>query len=321
MAELRDVEIFRTGTWTDSAGNTRTFSQADLEQIRDKYDPAVQEAPAVLGHPKDNAPAYGWAHNLRIKGGRLAADFRQCAEAFVEAVKAGRFKKRSISLRPDFTLRHVAWLGAALPAVEGLKDVAFSGNADASEYTFSESGQSGPATMEEETMKTELEKLTDAVSVLRADLAAIKDGNQAKDFSQRLDRIEDSAKKAVEQAEAKAQAADEAKAKAENGLAEFQETQVKKDRIARFEKLVASGKALPADKDKTLAFAEALAKSGDQEMEFSAPDGKTEKVGAEEAYWRDMEAKESNGLLREFSALVVGDASAATVNNDLGRKV
>jgi len=45
---------------------------------------------------------------------------------FVQAVNDGSFPKRSISVYPDGTLRHVGWLGSMPPAIKGLADVAFS---------------------------------------------------------------------------------------------------------------------------------------------------------------------------------------------------
>lgn len=127
-------EIFRTGTHTDSAGRTRTWTQADLDQAAAGYDPAKHEAPVVIGHPKDNAPAYGWVESLKRVGNTLLAKFKQIEPAFKEMVKAGRFKKRSVSFYPDGSLRHVGFLGAMPPAVKGLKDAAFESGEECSEY-------------------------------------------------------------------------------------------------------------------------------------------------------------------------------------------
>lgn len=120
------IEIFRAGKHTDSAGNTRTWTEADLDAIAAKYNPAEHEAPVVIGHPKDNAPAFGWVEGLERKGSVLYAKLKDLVPEFVEAVKKGLYKKRSISLYPDMALRHVGFLGAMPPAVKGLADVAFS---------------------------------------------------------------------------------------------------------------------------------------------------------------------------------------------------
>lgn len=129
------IEIFRAGTHTDSHGATLSFSEADLAAMAKAYDPAVSEAPIVVGHPKADAPAYGWIGALSEKGGKLLADVRQVDPAFAEMVRAGRFKKLSASLYSPTSptnpvpgvwyLRHVGFLGAQPPAVKGLAPVNF----------------------------------------------------------------------------------------------------------------------------------------------------------------------------------------------------
>lgn len=121
------VEVFKSGTHTDSSGQTHTFSDADLDAMVAAYDPDQHEAPVVIGHPKDNTPAYGWVKNLVRKGHSLFAELGELSAEFVEWVKAGRYKKRSISVYPDGVgLRHVGFLGAVPPAIKGLADVQFS---------------------------------------------------------------------------------------------------------------------------------------------------------------------------------------------------
>jgi len=135
------VEIFRAGTHTDSKGRTREWTEEDLDRIVSGYDPRVHEAPVVLGHPKDNFPAYGWVEAVKREGKTLLAKFRQLVPEFVEAVRAGRYKKRSVSLYGDGSLRHVGFLGAVPPAVKGLADVAFQADAAALEYEFTDGGE------------------------------------------------------------------------------------------------------------------------------------------------------------------------------------
>lgn len=117
--------IFKTGKHTDSTGNTKEWTEEDLDKIVESYDPQKHEAPIVIGHPKTNAPAFGWIERLKRVGDTLYAYPKQLANEFVEMVKQGLFKKRSISLYPDGTLRHVGFLGAQPPAVKGLPDVEF----------------------------------------------------------------------------------------------------------------------------------------------------------------------------------------------------
>ncbi|MCC5636314.1 hypothetical protein LC593_10680 [Nostoc sp. CHAB 5844] len=132
----QEIEIFSAGTHTSSNGVTLTLNESDLDAIASSYDPNLFDAPAVVGHPRDNSPAYAWADSLKRVGSKLVATFRDWDENFQEAVKSKRYKKISASFySPDSTsnpkpgsyyLRHVGFLGGMAPAVKGLKSVAFS---------------------------------------------------------------------------------------------------------------------------------------------------------------------------------------------------
>jgi len=127
-------EIFRAGTWVDSQGRERKFSEEDLDRIVSQYNPETSEAPLVVGHPRSNHPAYGWVKALKRVGDRLLALPHQVMEEFANLVRQGRFKKRSISITPDLRLVHVGFLGAVPPAVQGLKDVEFTAASEVYEY-------------------------------------------------------------------------------------------------------------------------------------------------------------------------------------------
>lgn len=113
-------EIFRTGTHTDTNGNTCTWTEADLDTIINRYNAEVYEAPIVIGHPATDAPAYGWIEKLERAGDILLAKAKQLVPEFVDLVRKGMYKKVSIAITPDYDLRHVGFLGAAAPAVSGL---------------------------------------------------------------------------------------------------------------------------------------------------------------------------------------------------------
>ncbi len=121
-----EFEIFRTGSHTSNNGITKSYSLSDLNSIAESYNPQILEAPIVLGHPKSNSPAFGWIESLKVVGDRLIANAKDIVPEFMEAVKKGLFKKRSVSLDKDGKLRHVGFLGAAIPAVQGLADIQFS---------------------------------------------------------------------------------------------------------------------------------------------------------------------------------------------------
>lgn len=133
---LPEIAIFKPGKHTTSDGRVITFTEADCRDIVESYDPALAEAPFVIGHPKQTAPAYGWAASLKFENGLLRTTGKQVNTDFAEAFKSGAFKKRSASIylpdspgnpRPGhFYLRHVGFLGAEAPAIKGLPDVNFS---------------------------------------------------------------------------------------------------------------------------------------------------------------------------------------------------
>jgi len=119
------IQIFKTGSHRDASGDEREWGKADLDRIVSLYNPAIHEAPVVIGHPEDNAPAFGWIEALRRDGEVLLAKLKDLVPEFMDMVKRGLYKKRSIALYPDLTLRHVGFLGAVPPAVKGLSDVRF----------------------------------------------------------------------------------------------------------------------------------------------------------------------------------------------------
>lgn len=119
------IPIFKTGKHTDSQGNTSSYDEAFLDGIVNKYNPAAHEAPVVIGHPKNNAPAWAWIEGLKREGQTLYMTMKDMVPAFAEMLKLKMFKKRSISLYPDGSVKHVGFLGATPPAVKGLEDIAF----------------------------------------------------------------------------------------------------------------------------------------------------------------------------------------------------
>lgn len=138
--KMKPLEIFRAGTFTPMEGGRVSFSAADLDAAAAAYDPALHEAPMVVGHPATDDPAYGWVGALEATAGRLVAAPRQVDPAFAELVEAGRYKKISASFyapgsahnpKPGaYYLKHVGFLGAVPPSVKGLKPVAFAGGDD-----------------------------------------------------------------------------------------------------------------------------------------------------------------------------------------------
>ena len=130
---MKPIQFLKPGVFTDMHGSKFTFTPADLAAIAAVYDPALFSSPIVVGHPKDNDPAYGWVRAIKKGNDILEAEPEHIAPEFTEMVSAGRFKKVSASLFPpnhpsnpkpgSYYLRHIGFLGAAAPAIPGLKPV------------------------------------------------------------------------------------------------------------------------------------------------------------------------------------------------------
>lgn len=132
-------EVFRTGSHTDSNGLRQTWTEQDLDTIVAKYNgQTAHEAPLVVGHPTTNSPAFGWTEALKREGQVLFAKAKDVMPAFADAVKGRTYPKRSISLYPDMTLRHIGFLGGMPPAVKGLADIAFKSGEEAITYEFAD---------------------------------------------------------------------------------------------------------------------------------------------------------------------------------------
>ncbi len=271
------IDLFRAG----DHGDKGAFTEHDLHQIAANYDPANHEAPAVIGHPKTDGPAYGWFDKLRVAGNLLQGAMRQADPAFEEAVQAGRFKKRSVSLYKGangWSLRHVGFLGAQPPEIKGLADIKFEqADAKAIEIEFSET--------QEDTEMAEL-KDADKQSIVDGVVEKIKafvhgkPGETAvpKTFSEEdVTRI--AAKAAADaiapvQAKLEAQATEFAEAKkVQHGAGTRQRAA---DAIA---KLKAEGKWVPAfDKMGVAVVFDELAKSNEA-VEFGEGDAKKQTTG------------------------------------------
>lgn len=148
------IEVFRPGTFTPMSGEKLSYSADDLRAIAASYSFDDAPAPIVVGHPKTDAPAYGWASVFEYDEAaeRLFATVTGIEPAFADAVKEGRYKKVSMSFfKPDadnnpqpgtWYPKHIGFLGGAAPAVSGLKPVSFTGP-DGEAETFIVFGEPG----------------------------------------------------------------------------------------------------------------------------------------------------------------------------------
>lgn len=133
---MPDFDLFIANrTVASMEGVQVSFSDDDLRGIAQRYDPALHEAPLIIGHPQHDAPAYGWVQGLSFADGRLQASEQQVVPEFAQARKQGHYKKISARFfSPDspnnptpghYYLRDVGFLGALTPAVKGLRTYSF----------------------------------------------------------------------------------------------------------------------------------------------------------------------------------------------------
>jgi hypothetical protein len=138
VVSIPGVELVKVGTWQCSTGEW-TVTAADLASaVAAAKAGVIRSAPLKLGHQgpmRDASPALGRATNLRTTpdGQTLLADFVDVPRALAPVlVKA--YGQRSVEALIDYeapdgrrwplVIEAVALLGAQLPAVDGLADVA-----------------------------------------------------------------------------------------------------------------------------------------------------------------------------------------------------
>lgn len=138
MADFNNawVEIFKAGDYGDKG----VWPVGRLDQVVQNFHtvsvvngkPRRQwTPPAVLGHPAEDAPAYGWVSDLKREGEVLLARFSKVQPALEASVKDGRFPNRSAAFYLDPqgkgpVLRHVGFLGSVPPEVKSLEPIHFS---------------------------------------------------------------------------------------------------------------------------------------------------------------------------------------------------
>ena len=143
--ELKDVEVFGIGVWK---GNKITGEDLDnivsgTNEIIDKLKPKVK-----LGHDdkqvllqRTGYPAGGWITKLKRAGDKILVDIKEVPKVLYQLIKNGAYKRISSEILDNYNepstkkiykkvLSAIAFLGADLPAVTNLKDIAALYDAD-----------------------------------------------------------------------------------------------------------------------------------------------------------------------------------------------
>jgi len=135
------VELARTGKFDASTGSV-TLTTQDFDDMAEAYKQlkGKVDIPIKLGHDDAQAvlsdsglPAAGWVENVRRSGDKLVADLINIPEPVYKLMESGALRKRSIEAIRNYTLAGTKWkfalvglalLGAELPAVDSLEDIA-----------------------------------------------------------------------------------------------------------------------------------------------------------------------------------------------------
>jgi len=289
---MKPIEIFRAGTHTAMSGRKVTITTAELKDCAAAYDRQLQEAPLVVGHPQTDAPAYGWVAGLKVEGDVLVADPDQVNPQFAAMVQNGAFKKRSVSFygptdqqNPTpgkYYVKHVGFLGATAPAVQGLKEVQFAASDDAIEFADWQGlavakllgnirdffiGQFGQE-------KADAVLPADAIDQIKFDAAqpdCSDDDDGAPSFSQPGDTMKTEAQLAAERAQLdqdKIQFAEDRRVLRVGNITTF------------VEGLIAAGKLPTGHKDPVIAFMATLPEGDSATFEFAKADGVKSKTDA-----------------------------------------
>ena len=138
---FKGVEIARTGTFEAQSGRVK-FSGQDFDNAEEAYKELGEKHHAIikLGHDEhqkllqeDGYPNAGFLENIRRSGNKLLADLVDVPEAVAELIEAGRYRARSLEAMRQFEVDGKKWpfvitglalLGADLPAIDSLEDVA-----------------------------------------------------------------------------------------------------------------------------------------------------------------------------------------------------
>jgi hypothetical protein len=297
------LQIFKPGKHVASDGTVHDFSAARLRGCVDAYDPALCEAPLVIGHPATNDPAYGWVKALTF-GETLDALPHQVNPEFAQMVNDGAFKKMSASFyledapgnpKPGtLYLRHIGFLGAKAPAINGLKSASFASPDMKGVIEFTDWNGVSIAGL----FRRLKNYLIDAAGQEKADavlpewelenltLTAAKKEDAAASFNQAEGGTTEmnAAEIARREAQLKTDQENFARERAEfsQRAAEQRAATILSECTAVIDALVAEGKVLPAQRAGLIAFMAALPAEG--VVEFAAAEGQ-DKVKKPSAEW------------------------------------
>ncbi|MEW5727730.1 MAG: peptidase [Pseudomonadota bacterium] len=355
MPKLREpIQISKPGRHVASGGTqVVTFSDKpgepfSLVDVAAVYDPALHQAPLVVGHPQTDDPAYGWVTGLSFAEGVLQVeDVEQLNAEFADLVNGGAFKKVSASFfLPDspnhpkpgtLYLKHVGFLGAAAPAVKGLKSVSFAGDgqgtitiefADDLGWTLSSAlravgrmargireyiiERDGKETADRVVEGWDLDRLAElAGDAEPAPAHATFSENNPEDGPMPLTEEQIKAREAdLAKRETALAGREEAVRTKEAQFADIEAKHRRADNEHLLDQLIKDGRFVATQRDQVLAFMDGL-DHATATIDFADADGKTVKVSPLDAYREQL--KKSPKVV-EFGEIAGADKAAATID-------
>ena len=283
---IDNVEIFAVGTWRGN--KTVSVTPADLDAMVQSFNDLNAKVegfkpPVKLGHTeqqefwnKDGSPALGFVEKIWRVGDKVLANFIDVPDALIDMVKRRLYNTVSIEMYSAIehagskfknVLSAVAFLGAKLPAVKGLKELSaslFESAAPELKLEFSE--------------KIEMFTQEQVDALIAADRAKAK-----AEFEAASAAALKAAKDEVADLKAKFETAEQGKVTAETALAAFKADADAKEIAALVDKAIDEGKLLPKQKEEAIAMAAAM---GGQKI----------KLGSEEKSGIDLFRAHLDGL-------------------------
>lgn len=256
---MAKIQIFKNGNHFGRKGDSFTFTPGDIKAMAEAYNPEFHEAPLVIGHPKDNSPAFGWVKALEAKeqdGDTILFADIDVSPDFQEAIDNKHYKKVSAAFyapndqhnpnKGQYSLRHVGALGAQPPAIKGLQAFEFSDSGDFVEFSEEEPKKEQPKMPKPTITPEELEAREKAL----------------------LEKEKQLEEKAAQELEAKQKALQEQEKALEAKQAEFAEKQARSEAKELVDTVIKDGKLTPAQAEGLVEFMAGLNRTSET-LEFS----------------------------------------------------
>jgi hypothetical protein len=112
LQTIKDVDIFAVGVWhgAGSPPEGDKYAEKDLQEIVKAFEAGVIEPAIKITHGADAEQVdIGRLANLKVKAGKLFADFINVPKALYELMKKGLFKQRSAEILWDFKQDGKKW--------------------------------------------------------------------------------------------------------------------------------------------------------------------------------------------------------------------